>query len=44
MMEDRWYTNEKAKRLLGWAPEFSMQEALKMAIDWFFESGNLKKE
>jgi dihydroflavonol-4-reductase len=40
---DRVYTNEKAKRLLGWAPEVTMAEGLKRAVDWYFENGYLEK-
>jgi UDP-N-acetylglucosamine 4-epimerase len=28
---------EKAKRLLGYAPEFSMQQGLKEAVDWYWK-------
>lgn len=31
---------EKAKKLLGYNPEFSMQQGLKQAVDWYWE--NLK--
>jgi UDP-N-acetylglucosamine 4-epimerase len=31
---------EKAKNLLGYAPQFSLQEGLKEAVDWYW--GNLK--
>ncbi|MHA1807905.1 MAG: NAD-dependent epimerase/dehydratase family protein [Candidatus Thorarchaeota archaeon] len=41
MDQDRWYTNEKAKRLLGWAPELSMQEAIRRAITWYKENDYL---
>ncbi len=43
MVQDRWYTNEKAKRGLGWAPEVSMQEAIRRAVDWYFETGHLER-
>ncbi|MCF2138199.1 MAG: NAD-dependent epimerase/dehydratase family protein [Candidatus Thorarchaeota archaeon] len=41
MDQDRWYTNEKAKRLLGWSPELSMQEAIRRAITWYKENDYL---
>jgi UDP-N-acetylglucosamine 4-epimerase len=31
---------EKAKSLLGYNPQFSLQEGLKEAVDWYW--GNLK--
>lgn len=41
--QERWYSNEKAKRLLSWTPKISMQEGLRRAIDWYFENGYLKR-
>jgi nucleoside-diphosphate-sugar epimerase len=41
--EDRWYKNDRAKRLLGWKPEVTMQEGLKRAINWYYENGYLEK-
>jgi UDP-N-acetylglucosamine 4-epimerase len=32
---------DKAKRLLGYQPNYSMEEGLKEAIDWYWK--NLKK-
>ncbi|MHA1734808.1 MAG: NAD-dependent epimerase/dehydratase family protein [Candidatus Thorarchaeota archaeon] len=43
MDQERWYTNEKAKRMLGWAPEYTMQDAIRRAIDWYFENGYLER-
>jgi nucleoside-diphosphate-sugar epimerase len=43
MDEKRWYSNEKAKRLLGWAPQITMREGLKRAIDWYFENNYLER-
>jgi dihydroflavonol-4-reductase len=40
---ERVYSNEKAKRLLGWAPKVTMVEGFQRAIDWYFENGFLKK-
>ena len=30
---------DKAKRLLDWTPEFSLDEAIQKTVDWFIESG-----
>ncbi|TFG99992.1 NAD-dependent epimerase/dehydratase family protein [Candidatus Thorarchaeota archaeon] len=43
MFATRVYSNEKAKRLLGWAPKVTMVEGFHRAIDWYFENGFLKK-
>lgn len=43
MMQARVYSNEKAKRLLGWTPKVSMVEGLQRAINWYFENGYLDK-
>lgn len=43
MDEERWYSNEKAKSLLGWAPQVTMREGLKRAIDWYFENNYLER-
>ncbi|MCX6250429.1 MAG: NAD-dependent 4,6-dehydratase LegB [Bacteroidetes bacterium] len=34
--------NKKAKRLLNWSPETSLEEGLKRTIEWFREPGNLR--
>lgn len=44
MNSDRVYTNEKAKRLLGWAPKVTMAEGFRRAIDWYFVNGYLEKK
>lgn len=44
MVKDRSYTNEKAKRLLGWSPQYTMQEGLKKAIDWYYENDYLERK
>ena len=44
MHANREYSNEKAKRLLGWAPQVSMVEGFQRAIDWYFENGYLKRK
>ncbi|MFW9962715.1 MAG: NAD-dependent epimerase/dehydratase family protein [Candidatus Sifarchaeia archaeon] len=41
MHANRVYSNERAKRLLGWAPNVPMVEGLQRAIDWYFENGFL---
>ncbi len=43
MLEDRWYSNEKAKKLLGWFPRMSMEEAVRKAIDSQVAAGHLVK-
>jgi nucleoside-diphosphate-sugar epimerase len=43
MDQERWYSNEKAKRLLSWTPKVTMYEGLKRTIDWYFENGYLKR-
>ena len=42
--QSRWYLNDKAKRLLGWKPEFTLIEAFKKAADWYFEQGLLERK
>jgi nucleoside-diphosphate-sugar epimerase len=44
MDEDRWYSNEKAKRILGWAPKITIKEGLIRQIDWAWEEGHLEKK
>jgi nucleoside-diphosphate-sugar epimerase len=43
MLSQRVYSNEKAKRLLGWEPQITMSEGLQRAIKWYFEQGLLEK-
>ncbi len=43
MLTERVYSNEKAKRLLGWVPKVTMVEGFKRAIDWYFDNGFLTK-
>ncbi|MFW9911330.1 MAG: NAD-dependent epimerase/dehydratase family protein [Candidatus Thorarchaeota archaeon] len=42
--DDRVFSNEKAKRLLGWAPMVSMEEGFRRSIEWYLEQGYLQKE
>jgi nucleoside-diphosphate-sugar epimerase len=44
MHVERVYSNDKAKRLLGWAPQVSMDEGYQRAIDWYFENGHLERK
>jgi nucleoside-diphosphate-sugar epimerase len=44
MHVERVYSNDKAKRLLGWAPQVSMVEGYQRAIDWYFENGHLERK
>jgi nucleoside-diphosphate-sugar epimerase len=41
LFEDRWYSNEKAKKLLGWSPKMSMQESIKKALESHIAEGRL---
>lgn len=41
MDEERWYSNEKAKKILGWTPKTTMQEGLSKLIDWYYKNGYL---
>ncbi|MHA2024276.1 MAG: NAD-dependent epimerase/dehydratase family protein [Candidatus Thorarchaeota archaeon] len=43
ILSNRIYSNDKAKRLLGWSPEVTMAEGYRRAIKWYFEHGFLKK-
>lgn len=43
MQGQRVYSNDKAKRLLGWTPQVSMIEGYQRAVKWYFEQGLLKK-
>lgn len=44
MDEERWYQNDRAKRLLAWEPKVTMREGIRRAIDWYFEKGYLKRK
>lgn len=44
MVEDRWYTNEKARRLLEWSPHYTMVDCIKKTVDWYFANGYLEKK
>ena len=41
MDEERWYSNEKAKQILGWSPKITMQEGLHRTIAWYYKEGHL---
>ncbi len=43
MHDQRVYSNEKAKRMLGWTPQVTMPEGYQRAIKWYFEQGLLEK-
>ena len=34
-IREQYLSAEKAKRLLGWCPAFTMDEALRETIDWY---------
>jgi len=44
LFANREYSNEKAKRLLGWEPQTTMVEGFQRAIDWYFENGYLERK
>lgn len=44
MNSERWYSNEKAKRLLGWRPTMTMAETFTRAIDWLVAEGYVNKK
>jgi nucleoside-diphosphate-sugar epimerase len=44
VLSNHVYSNEKAKRLLGWAPQVTMVEGFQRAIDWYFENGLLERK
>ena len=35
-------SNEKLKKLTGWVPQVTLEEGLKLTIDWFKDENNLK--
>lgn len=37
-----WTENERARRLLRWAPKYTLEEGLKETIKWFSDSDNLR--
>jgi len=37
MFEDRWYSNEKAKRELGWKLKYNYEEGFKHVADYYFK-------
>jgi dTDP-glucose 4,6-dehydratase len=47
-VERLWADNSKAKRLLGWQPEFGGKEGLrrglKQTVDWFLRKSKIEKE
>ncbi len=43
MLSERVYSNDKAKRLLGWTPKVTMAEGFRRAIDWYIANGYLEK-
>ncbi|MFW9830867.1 MAG: NAD-dependent epimerase/dehydratase family protein [Candidatus Thorarchaeota archaeon] len=41
MDEERWFSNAKAKKVLGWTPQLTMQEGLIRTINWYYKEGHL---
>jgi len=44
MYAHRVYSNEKAKRLLGWTPQVSMKDGFRRAVKWYLDQGHLKRD
>ena len=38
-----WSDNSKAKKILNWSPEYSLEQGLKKTIDWFKKNQYLYK-
>jgi CDP-glucose 4,6-dehydratase len=34
-IKEQYLSSEKARRMLGWKPVFSLDEGLKRAVDWY---------
>ncbi len=43
LVEERWYSNKKAKEILKWIPKITMREGLGRAIEWAYTQGYLKR-
>jgi len=41
-VERLWADNSKAKRLFGWAPEYSLDRGLEETVAWFSTPGNMQ--
>ena len=41
MDQDRWYSNARAKELLSWTPQVTMQEGLEREIHWLWLNGHI---
>ena len=41
-VERLWADNKKAENLLGWVPAFTLDQGLKLTIDWFNTPGNMQ--
>ncbi|MHA1948476.1 MAG: NAD-dependent epimerase/dehydratase family protein [Candidatus Thorarchaeota archaeon] len=44
MHTQRVYSNDKAKRMLGWSPQVTMVEGYQRAVKWYLEQGLLKRD
>jgi nucleoside-diphosphate-sugar epimerase len=38
-----WFSIKKAERILGWKPEVSFEEGMKVTHEWAKEQGLIKK-
>lgn len=43
MSEDRVYTNDKARRLLGFKPQYGLEEAIRQTVRYNLSKGHIKK-
>ncbi len=43
-MRDTWANIEKAKKLLGWEPETSLEEGIRKTVEWFKENWEWVKD
>jgi len=41
-VERLWADNAKAKNLLGWAPEYTLDKGLAETVEWFSAAGNMQ--
>lgn len=40
MLEDRWYSNNKAKTELGYSPRYTFEDAIKHTLEHMKRKGN----
>ena len=42
-IKDQYLSIEKAEKVLGWAPDYSVEDALRETIDWYYSFFDLGK-